>query len=115
MEKRKKINKVYISILEEDLIVKGKVSEDYVQDLAEYINNVGLEIQETYPRLPRRTLLGLTMVNIADEYFKIKSKLQDLKKENKELKELRDKLIKDNNSLKRDNRELNKLLEEANQ
>ncbi|MCF8001152.1 MAG: cell division protein ZapA [Halanaerobiales bacterium] len=113
MEKYKEINKVNISILEEELVVKGEVSEDYVKDLAEYINNVGREIQETYPRLPRRTLLGLTMVNIADEYFKTKSKLQDLKKENKELKELRDKLIKDNNSLKRDNRELNKLLEEA--
>lgn len=113
MDNYQKINKINISILEEDLVVKGEVSEDYVKNLAEYINNVGGEIQETYPRLPRRTLLGLTMVNIADEFFKTKSKLQELKKENKELKELRDKLIKDNNSLKRDNRELNDLLEEA--
>ncbi|MFO7814785.1 MAG: cell division protein ZapA [Halanaerobiales bacterium] len=112
MEKYKELNKVSIRILEEDLVVKGKVSEKYVKKLAEHINNIGQEIQETYPRLPRRTLLGLTMVNIADEYFKMKSELQEMKKENKDLREVRDKLIKDNNTLKRDNRELNKLLEE---
>jgi cell division protein ZapA len=113
MEKYKEENKFTVRILDEELVVKGKVSEDYVRDLAEYINNVGQEIQETYPRLPRRSLLGLTMINIADDLFKNKSELQDLKKENEELKDVRDKLIKDNNSLKRDNRELNNLLEEV--
>ncbi len=113
MEKYKEANKFTVKILDEELVVKGKVSEDYVRDLAEYINNVGQEIQETYPRLPRRSLLGLTMINIADDLFKTKSELQKLKKENEELKDVRDKLIKDNNSLKRDNRELNDLLEEV--
>ncbi len=113
MEKYKEENKFTVKILDEELVVKGKVSEDYVRDLAEYINNVGQEIQETYPRLPRRSLLGLTMINIADDLFKTKSELQDLKEENKDLKEVRDKLIKDNNSLKRANRELNNLLEEV--
>src|SRR6056297_1435207 len=103
MEKYKEVNKFTVRILEEELVVKGEVSEDYVKELADFINNVGQEIQETYPRLPRRSLLGLTMVNIADEYFKTK----------KELKEVRNKLIKDNNSLKRDNRDLNNLLEEV--
>ncbi|HKL13666.1 MAG TPA: cell division protein ZapA, partial [Halanaerobiales bacterium] len=105
MEKYKEANKFTVKILDEELVVKGKVSEDYVRDLAEYINNVGQEIQETYPRLPRRSLLGLTMINIADDLFKTKSELQNLKEENEDLKEVRDKLIKDNNSLKRDNRE----------
>ncbi|HMA60249.1 MAG TPA: cell division protein ZapA [Halanaerobiales bacterium] len=113
MEKYKEENKFTVKILDEELVVKGKVSEDYVRDLAEYINNVGQEIQETYPRLPRRSLLGLTMINIADDLFKTKSELQNLKEENEDLKEVRDKLIKDNNSLKRDNRELNNLLEEV--
>lgn len=113
MEKYKEVNKFTVEILDEELVVKGKVSESYVQNLAEYINNVGQEIKETYPRLPRRSLLGLTMVNITDELFKTKSELREIKKENEELKEVRDKLIKDNNSLKRDNRELNNLLEEA--
>jgi len=113
MEKYKEVNKFTVKILEEELVVKGKVSESYVKELAEYINNVGQEIQETYPRLPRRSLLGLTMINIADNLFKTKSELQDLKEENEDLKEVRDKLIKDNNSLKRDNRELNNLLEEV--
>ena len=113
MEKYKEVNKFTVKILDEELVVKGKVSEDYVRDLAEYINKVGQEIQETYPRLPRRSLLGLTMINIADDLFKTKSELQKLKEENEDLKEVRDKLIKDNNSLKRDNRELNNLLEEV--
>lgn len=113
MEKYKEVNKFTVKILEEELVVKGDVSEDYVKSLANFINNVGQEIQETYPRLPRRSLLGLTMVNIADEYFKNKKELEKLKKENKDLKEVRNKLIKDNNSLKRDNRELNNLLEEV--
>lgn len=113
MEKYKEVNKFTVRILEEELVVKGEVSEGYVKKLADYINEVGQEIQETYPRLPRRSLLGLTMVNIADEYFKTKKELEKLKKENKDLKEVRNKLIKDNNSLKNDNRELNNLLGEV--
>ncbi len=113
MEKYEEVNKLKVRILDEDLVVKGKVSEEYVNQLAEYINNIGQEIQETYPRLPRRSLLGLTMVNLADRLFKVKEELKNIKKENKELKKLKNKLIKDNKSLKRANRELNNLLEEA--
>lgn len=113
MKKYKETNKFTVRIMEEDLVVKGKVSKDYVTELAEYINNVGQSIQETYPRLPRRSLLGLTMINIADQLFKAKEELKKLREENEDLKDVRDKLIKDNNSLKSDNKELKNLLEEV--
>lgn len=98
--------KFSVNILGDDLVVSGDISEEYVQKLARYINRMGKEILNTYPRLPRRYLLGLTMINITDEYYKLQNKHQQLKQEYGELK----KKLK---SLQQDNQELSLLLEEV--
>ena len=112
--------KFSVKILGEEQLIVGDVSQEYVKELAEYINSVGEEITRAYPRLPRRRLLGLTMVNMADEFHKLKDeyyekidKVKSLKRKNNNLQEKVEKLQKELEDLKEDNDELLALLEEV--
>lgn len=112
--------KFSVKILGEEQLIVGDVSQEYVKKLAEYINSVGTEITRAYPRLPRRRLLGLTMVNMADEFFKLREdyyekidKIKDLKSRNYDLQEKVDKLEKELEKQKEENKELLSLLEEV--
>ncbi|MFW6034894.1 MAG: cell division protein ZapA [Halothermotrichaceae bacterium] len=110
-DKRK--DKFYIKILGEELVVVGDVSEDYVKKLADHINIIGEEIGRTYPRLPRQRILGLTIMNIADEYYKLKEVYNKKEQNLNKLKKENHKLAKQIGKLKRENDELLTLLEEA--
>lgn len=87
-------NKYYVKILDEELLVVGNVSDEYVNKLTEHINLIGEDIARAYPRLSRQRIMGLALMNIADEYYKLKDvynkKIEDLKllqEENRLLKE----------------------------
>jgi len=119
--------KFTVKILGEEQLIVGDVSRDYVEKLADYINSVGREIIRAYPSLPRRRLLGLTMVNMADEFYKLReeyneknNKIKDLKSKNYDLKEKIEKLEKELaeqktelKEQKEENEELMTLLEEV--
>lgn len=108
--------KFSVKILGEEQLIVGDVSEEYVKELADYINSVGTEIIRAYPSLPRRRLLGLTMINMADEFYKLREeyyekndKIKDLKSKNYDLKEEIENLQK---KLKRKEKELKETKEE---
>lgn len=112
--------KFSVKILGEEQLIVGDVSQDYVKDLAEYINSVGNEITRVYPRLPRRRLLGLTMVNMADEFFKLRDdyyekidKIKELKSKNYDLQDELESLKEEFEEIKEENNELLTLLEEV--
>ncbi|NLM96172.1 MAG: cell division protein ZapA [Halanaerobiaceae bacterium] len=69
-------------------------------------------MSRAYPRLSRQRILSLTMMNITDEYYKLKQvynrKLNDLKLVEEENR----KLLKKYNELKTEYKELLTLLEE---
>ncbi len=114
IEEDKHKNKKYkIKILGEKLVVSGEISEDYIKKLAKYINEVGDEILSAYPHLPRRYLLGLTLVNITDELFKLRNNYYELQRKNKKLLAEQEKLKRKIKELKTDNEELSELLEEV--
>ncbi len=96
--------KYKIKIMGEELVVNGKISEDYIQELAKYINKTGEEILDAYPRLPRRYLLSLILVNITDELFKMRNKYFDQQREKKKLLSYREKLEEKIKRLKRENK-----------
>lgn len=108
-------NKFYIKLLGEELIIVGQVSEEYIKQLADHINTIGKEISRTYPRLSRQRILGLTVMNVADEYYKIKDvytqRLQDIKMLESENGNLKKKY----NKLRKEYEELLQLLEEVDQ
>ncbi len=99
-------DKFKIKIMGEELVVTGDISEKYVSKLASYVNNVAEDITRAYPRLPRRRILGLAIVNIADDYFKLKKNYKEdmafcekLKEENRMLQKRMGKLHKENEEL----------------
>ncbi|MEJ6950017.1 cell division protein ZapA [Natronospora cellulosivora (SeqCode)] len=105
-------NRFSIKIMGEELVVVGNLSDDYVNRLSEHINLIGDEISRAYPRLSRQRIIALTIMNITDEYYKLKSvynkKLEDLKMAEKENLLLKEKY----KEIKKDYEELLKLIEE---
>ncbi len=105
-------NRFNIKILGEEMVIIGNLSDDYVNNLANHINLIGEEILRAYPRLSRQRILGLAIMNIADEYYKLKDlykkKMQDLKLVEVENKNLREKY----KEMKQEYDELLSLLEE---
>ncbi|MFP4662025.1 MAG: cell division protein ZapA [Halanaerobiales bacterium] len=110
--KDKHKNRFTIKILGEEMVIVGDLSDEYVNGLSNHINIIGEEISRAYPRLSRQRILGLTIMNIADEYYKLKKvyerKMADLKIAEKENRNLREKY----KELKKEYEELLTLLEE---
>lgn len=113
VEDKHKKNRFSVKILGEELVVVGDISEKYVSKLVEYINQVGEDITRAYPRLPRRRILGLTMINIADEYFKLKENYNKDMKLCEKLKDENRLLQEQMSSLRKEYKELLALLEEV--
>lgn len=106
-------HKYNVKLLGEDMVIVGELSEQYVKKLVHHINIIGQDISRAYPRLSRHRILNLAVMNVADEYYKLKDKyeerLEDIKILEKEFKKLADK----HNKLKKDYKELESLLEEV--
>jgi cell division protein ZapA len=105
--------KFSIKVLGEKLVVTGNKTKEYITKLAKHINEIGDEITRAYPHLPRRRVIGLTTINMADEFFKLKEKYLQKIKENRELEEENEQLREKINSLQEEYEELSLLLEEV--
>ncbi len=112
-EKNQNKTKFKLNILGDKFTVTGEFSEDYIHKLAEHVEKTGREIRDAYPKLPFRRLSHLTMINLADEYFKLRSQCVDLSKEKERLKEANQSLHQELKKLRHENEELTNLLEEV--
>lgn len=106
-------NKIKIKILGDTFTVTGEFDENYIKKLAEYVEKVSREIRSAYPELPYRRLANLTMINLADEYFKLRSDCIDLSREKERLREANQSLHGELKKLRQENEELMTLLEEV--
>ncbi|MFW6278977.1 MAG: cell division protein ZapA [Bacillota bacterium] len=114
MGKEDKPKKKYIvNILGEEFTITGNLNQKYVNMLQDLINSIGSDISSAYPHLPRRRLWGLTLINLADRYFKLEQKQEDKMKKNRELKHENEKLRQKITSLEEEYEELSQLLEEV--
>ncbi|MCG8512799.1 MAG: cell division protein ZapA [Halanaerobiales bacterium] len=109
--KPEKRNKFSIKILGEELIIVGDISDKYVKALTSHINRIGKDLNQAYPHLPRQRLLGLTMVNIADGYFKLNDDYIQQQKDLEMLKRENQKMREEYYKLQGDYKELLELLE----
>ena len=112
-EKNQDKKKFKLNILGDKFTVTGEFSDDYIQKIADHVEKIGREIKNAYPKLPFRRLSHLTMINLADEYFKLRSQCIDLSKEKERLKEANQSLHQELKKLRQENEELNTLLEEV--
>jgi len=112
-EKNNDKKKLKLNILGDQFNVTGEFSENYISKLADYVEKTGQEIKNAYPKLPFRRLSHLIMINLTDEYFKLRSQCVDLSKEKERLKESNQSLHQELKKLRQENEELNTLLEEV--
>ena len=112
-DKNMEKNKFKLEVLGDSFTVTGNFDEEYINKLADYVEKTGREIKNAYPKLPFRRLSHLTMINLADEYFKLRSQCVDLSKEKERLKDANQSLHQELKKLRQENEELTALLEEV--
>jgi len=109
----KQKNKFKLNVLGDSFTVTGDFSEKYIRKIADYVEKTGREIKNAYPKLPFRRLSHLTMINLADEYFKLRSQCVELSKEKERLRDANQSLHQELKKLRQENEELTALLEEV--
>ena len=110
-----------------EVIIDGKVftlsgyeSEEYLQKVASYINNKISEYNtlDNYRRQPMDTQAVLLQLNIADDYFKAKKKIdvleEEIKTKDKELYDLKHELISAQIKLESSEEQVKELQQERN-
>ncbi|NLZ54876.1 MAG: cell division protein ZapA [Thermoanaerobacteraceae bacterium] len=71
-DKTKPINRVKVKINGEDYYIKGTVSEEYIKQVAQYVDKTINELEKKYSNLSRTRMAVLAALNITDELFRLK-------------------------------------------
>ena len=92
-------NRAKVMIDGQILTIGGYESEDYLQNVANYVNRKIAEFDSVpnYSRLSSEFKKALLAINIADDYFKAKEQIEmleeDIENRNREAYEVKDKLV----------------------
>jgi len=79
-EKRNQVNKVTVTIYNEDYIVKGTEKPDYIEMLASYVDRRMRMVQQRNVNLSTSKVAVLTALNLADELNKLQEDYDELVK-----------------------------------
>lgn len=79
-EKKSKINRVTVEILNEEYVVKGDENPEYIQMLATYVDRRMKIIQQRNPNLSNTKTAVLASLNLADELNKLQEDYDELVK-----------------------------------
>lgn len=81
MDEEKTINKVTVSIFNEEYIVKGAENPDYIKTLASYVDRKMKNIEQRNSYFSVSKIAILTALNIADELNKLQEDYDELLKQ----------------------------------
>lgn len=113
-----KMNNIEVIINNKRYTLRGYESEEYLQKVASYINNKHAEFkkQDFYKLLDSEMKAVLMEINIADDYFKVRSQVKEIELENeeksKELFDLKHEIISAHTKLESAEREIEVLKHE---
>lgn len=74
-------NKVIVRIYGQEYTMVGKESREYMQKVANYVDDKMVDIAKNSKKLSTAMVAVLTSLNIADEYFKAQQEMEEFKKE----------------------------------
>lgn len=77
-QKKDPINKVTVSIFDEEYVVRGEENTEYIQMLAAYVDRRMRMIQQRNPNLSNHRIAILTALNLADELNKLQEDYDQL-------------------------------------
>lgn len=115
-----KMNNIEVIINNKRYNLRGYESEEYLQKIASYINSKHSEFKKRdFYKLLDSEMKGILMeINIADDYFKIKSQVKEIETENdgkgNEIYNLKHELITTHTKLDVKEKELEALKQELN-
>lgn len=116
-----KMNNIEVIINNKRYTLRGYESEEYLQKVATYINNKHSEFkkQDFYKLLDSEMKNILMEINIADDYFKVRSQIKEIELENdgkgNEIYDLKHELVKTQTKLEAANQEITVLKQELNE
>lgn len=84
MSENNKTNKVEVEIYGKEYTLRGQESEEYIKDIADYVDKKMICMSRNSGRLNTGTISVLTAVNIADEYFKLQNSIGEIKEQLKQ-------------------------------
>lgn len=96
-------NKVEVRIGGMDYILVGQETDEYIQRVALYIDKKMNEITRANNKLSTTMSAVLTAVNVADDFFKAREKIDVLTKELEQVKSELEQLKRDNELLAEEN------------
>jgi cell division protein ZapA len=115
-----KMNNIEVIINNKRYNLRGYESEEYLQKIASYINSKHSEFKKRdFYKMLDSEMKGILMeINIADDYFKIKSQVKEIETENdgkgNEIYNLKHELITTHTKLEVKEREVEALKQELN-
>lgn len=115
-----KMNNIEVIINNKRYTLRGYESEEYLQKVATYINNKHSEFkkQDFYKLLDSEMKNILMEINIADDYFKVRSQIKEIELENdskgNEIYDLKHELVTTQTKLEAANQEIAVLKQELN-
>ncbi|EGL82438.1 protein of unknown function DUF710 [Caldalkalibacillus thermarum TA2.A1] len=72
------VTRVTVEIFGQKYTLKGEASEDYIREVAQFVDEKMRELSAKNPSLDTTKTAVLTAVNLADEYFKLQQEYEDL-------------------------------------
>lgn len=81
-------NKVVVKIAGQHVHLRSAEGVEYMQNIATYVNESIMQVEEKNPRLSTNNCIILAALNIADELFKLRQQYEELDKRIEELREL---------------------------
>lgn len=64
-------NRVKVQIMGEEYVIKGDAETEYLQNLAQVLDQRMAKLTSAHPRLTRTQIAVLTALNILDEYTRL--------------------------------------------
>lgn len=74
-------NRLTVSIYGQNYTILGKESPEYMRTLAGFVDDAMHRVGQENPRLDTTRLAILSALNIADDYFRLRQKYEELKKQ----------------------------------
>lgn len=88
-EIKSSVNRVAVSIFNEEYVVKGEENPEYIEMLASFVDRRMKMIQQRNPNLSSTKVAVLTALNLADELNKLQEDYDELVKNLEEEKKSR--------------------------
>jgi len=85
-KKREEVNEVKVEILDREFVIKGQAEPEYIFKLSKFVDKKLHNNQDNNLEMPRSKVMILTLINLADQFFKARERIDELESELEMLK-----------------------------